>query len=246
MPGMTAISEVEAVNHNAPLIELKVDGSRGTFDGSGLYSDRNIERSDRYGHIVSELRKLNWNVRGEIAIPDGNVLQLNKATNWHKAKFYVFDIYSVGGMSTDQMDALTRRDLIDEILSEQKFNNISAPTRFDTFEQGWSYVKAADAEGLVLKALNHACWKVKYLKEEKVKVVDHIPGRSKGSFLIERNGVTSKVSGTSDAYVSAFKQLMSQGLQPYVEIEFGFLTDEGKPYQPRVRRLGTLEQLRFT
>lgn len=243
MPGMTHLDINAALGRQFDLIELKVDGSRHTFDGVTLSSDRKINRNDRYAHIVEELKTLDVYVRGEVAIPNSNVLRLNKRESWPHAKFFIFDLYSFKGQDVTHLPVSARRKLTDLLLTEHSLNHITAPQQFSSVVEGWKFVKENDAEGLVLKLDNGFVWKSKYLKEEKLKIVGHETGKTKGSFIIERDGVLGKVSGTSDMFLRAYQALVEQDEQPYAEIEYSFLTEEGKPYQPRLRRLGTLDML---
>lgn len=246
MPGMSHMKVNEARSLNADLIELKIDGSRITYHKGNIVSDRGVNRNERYSHVVEELKKINWKVRGEMAIPGGNVIQLNKAVNWHKAKYFVFDIYELDGKDVSHLSPSEGRKLIEKVLKGRKLKHITVPRKFSSFKQGWDYVKKHDAEGLVLKTKAGVCYKTKLLKEEKLPVVGHVKGKSKGAFLIEREGVQSKVSGTSEAFLKAYRILLKRGEQAYAEIEYSFLTDDGTPFQPRLRRLGTLDSLKFT
>lgn len=245
MPGMVKLDVSTARHYNADLIELKVDGTRITYDGNKLLSDRMVNRNNRYSHILRAMDGLPWRVRGEIALPGGNILQLNRRENWEHAHFYVFDLYEYKGKDTRGLTIIDKRAMLDEIVKELNHPRIHVPKMFQTFDEGWDYVLDTDAEGLVLKT-NHENWKVKYLKEEKLPVIEHVAGKSKGSFIIDRNGVRGKVSGTSMEFVEMFNYLKSEGLTPYAEIEYAFLTDDGVPYQPRLRRMGTKEMLATT
>ena len=246
MPGMTALSLEVAAHKKAALFELKVDGTRTTFDGTNIMSDRKIVRNERYPHIVDELLGMGIACRGEIALEGGNILQLNKKVNWHKAKYYIFDMYEVDGQSTNGLNILERRAIIDEVVRDRAKQHVTAPLRFASFKEGWDYVEANEAEGIVLKELYGECWKAKRLVEEKLPIASHLPGKSKGSFILNRNGIPCKVSGTSAKFLNAYEILKASGEQAYAEIEYCFLTDDGIPYQPRLRRLGTLDMLATT
>ena len=89
-------------------------------------------------------------------------------------------------------------------------------------------------------------WKVKLLKELKVPIIKHIQGKAKGAFLIDYNGVQSKVSGTSQDFIDKYNKLVRAGKKPFAEIECQFITDDGAPYQPRLRRIDTREGLKYT
>lgn len=235
-----------AKKKSVDLYELKVDGSRMSFNGINMLSDRDIIRNDRYPHIYEELKKLDWKIRGEVALGfQNNVLQLNKKENWPNANFYIFDLYEIGGVKIDQHSPSKVRNLIDKILKANNFKYIKAPKRFKSFQEGWVYVNKYKCEGVVLKDFDGVCWKVKRYTEEKLPIVGYEKGKAKGAFLINRNGVISKVSGTAICYVEAYFQLLKMGETPYVEIEYSFLTDEGKPFQPKLRRVGTLKNLLY-
>ena len=76
--------------------------------------------------------------------------------------------------------------------------------------------------------------KVKILKEAKVEIREHEPSKEKGTFILADN---NRVSGTSKDFVRQFHEIKAQGKIPMIEIEYCFLTDEGKYFQPRCRRI---------
>jgi hypothetical protein len=250
MPGMTEIKIGIAIAQSYPLVELKIDGARHTWDGNGLFSDRNIDRSlDRFPHIAEELRTVNWKVRGEVAIPGGNVLQLNKKENWHKAKFYIFDLYELYGEDCTGLTITEKRRKLEGLMHEGNILNlkhVTIPPKFESVSEGWEYVEANEAEGLVVKNQQGVCWKVKKLREDKLLITGFVPGKTKGAFTIQCGDVTGKVSGTSTGFVDAYRYLKDEGKEVYAEIEYAFLTDYGTPFQPRLRRVGTWEDLRIT
>ena len=243
MPGMTAISLVQALRMKVSLIELKIDGSRHTWD-NGLFSDRKIERSGRFPHIAEDLNKIPWKIRGEVALPQGNVLQLNKRVNWDRARFYPFEVITLNGEDCSHFPIAMQRELLKRVISEYGLTHLAVPQAFNSVNEGWGYVKETKSEGLVLKTESNKCYKLKLLQEEKLPIVGYKQGKSKGAFIIERNGgVQSRVSGTAGVFVDAYKLLLEQGKAPYAEIEYQFLTDYGIPFQPRLRRVGTLQDL---
>jgi len=243
MPGMIALDLELAKNQHFDLIELKVDGSRHSFKNNELFSDRGIVRNARYPHIAQELATMDWHVRGEVAIPAGNVLQLNKKENWHKAKYYIFDLYSYNGVDYSNRPMQERREILESICQENDFVHIELPNKFTTVDDGWDFVTSHDREGIVVKLNSGLMYKTKFLKEQKFKIHQHILGKSKGAFMIDCNGVQGKVSGTSMMYVDAYKELSQKGLEVFAEVEYSFLTDDGIPFQPRLRRLGTWQDL---
>jgi ATP-dependent DNA ligase len=254
MPGMKALEPKEAHHQKNCLCEEKVDGTRMTFDGRDIFSDRDIQRNARFPHIVDALRKLDWQVRGEIALPHGNVLQINKKVNWPNARFYLFDLFEHNGQDLRDINPDEARDRMEKIVKAMDSGVIVLPKRFRDFGAGWDYVKSQRrrgvyAEGVILKPVDglHQPYKIKYLVEEKLQVLDHEAGSAKGAFICRRkNGVVGKVSATSAGYVAQYKTLKAKGLKVFVEVEYQFLTDEGKPFQPRLRRLGTWRDLKYS
>ena len=243
MPDLIPLSIEEARKKTNCLVELKVDGTRITFKDHGLYSDRDIDRTDRFGHVMEEVRTLNWCVRGEMAIPGGNVLQVNARKNWPRAKFHIFDLYDYNGQDIYYQGPFKRREILEEIMAKNNFMHLRLPMRFASVDEGWDFILRHDLEGIVLKDPFGNEFKVKQLKEEKLRILRHEPGKSKGAFIIVRDGVLGRVSGTSEGLVSQYHKLAGQGADVYAEIEYPFLTEDGLPYQPRLRRLGTPESL---
>ena len=250
MPGMIEITPEEAATKNARLIEVKVDGTRMTFDGHNIISDRDVERNARFPHIVQALRKLNWKVRGEIALPHGNVLQINKRENWANARFYMFDLFELDGKDLSHLAPDETRDRIAHALKSLNSDVIGMPRSFPDFGDAWNYAKTQNAkgnyvEGVVVKPYSGSPYKIKLLTEKKCRIVGFESGSVKGAFLIDCDGVVGKVSGTSVGYVQKYQQMIMGGLEPYAEIEYQFLTDNGIPFQPRLRQLDTLAALRY-
>jgi len=231
------------------LCEEKVDGTRMMFDGQDIYSDRNICRNDRFPHIVKELRRLDWQVRTEFAIPHGNVHHVNKKEYWSKAKCYLLDIFESQGKNVEDATPKDNREMIEDVFKNHRFWHLRRPRQFPTPKDGWDYVLYNNnkldkyVEGIILKG-QCGQWKVKFLREEKLPIVGYEDGKEKGAFIISRKGIQGKVSATSVAHVIRYKQLLAQGLTPFAEIEYPFVTDHGKLFQPRLRRIGTLQELK--
>jgi ATP-dependent DNA ligase len=228
------------------LIETKIDGSRHTWDGSHIVSDRGIIRDDRFSHIVAELKQMAWRVRGEVAVPFGHVLELNAKENWPSARFYVFDMFEWDGDDAKQADAAENRRLIEAAFAAApRFQHLRYPFKFATFEKGWAFVLKHRLEGLVLKEVSGQGrqFKTKRYIEVKVPIVGLEQGAVKGAFLVLVNGVTCKVSAASEGNVAKYKAILKSGQEPYAEIEYLFLTKNGIMFQPRLRDLGTRKQI---
>ena len=245
MPGVAELTLDQISHRRFDLIEQKIDGSRHTYQNGKIVSDRGIDRSkDRFPHIVKQLAELDIHCRGEVAIPDGNVLQLNASLNWHRAKFYIFDLYSVKGLDFSKAGVLQQRKALEAIVAHNPhLSNVLIPPKFASFGEGWDHIKANALEGIILKNDNGSIFKIKHMKELKAPIVGYEPGSTKGAFIVDWNGVQCRVSGTSADYVQRAHNMIARGEKPYLEIEYLFRTEDGHPFQPRIRRIGTLEQL---
>jgi len=245
MSDMIAVTPEEALKKTNVLHECKIDGAQHSWNGSQLLSNRNIDRSDRFPHIVAELKQMPWEVRGEVAVPFGNILTLNKKENWHKSRFYAFKMLSWSNQDTSNADTMDNRRLIKKAFKQHdKFTNLRYPFEFPDFQTAWNHILKYKLEGVVLKDLSSSKeWKCKHYKEEKLPIIDYVPGSVKGAFVILRKGVRSKVSGTSVMLVNKYKKLLAEGKAPYAEIEYLFLTDNGVPFQPKLRDVDTLAML---
>jgi len=234
--------EAKHLSNSTYLIESKIDGCCMSWDkNSGeLISERGCVRNNRFPHIVKELKQFPGNVQGEVAIPFGNVLTLNRKENWHKAKFYAFNPLDIDD------DPEKKRKELEKIAgsgmginSTPIFKHITIPFRWMNFKNAWKWVQKHGVEGLVFKSLlGDKNYKLKDWKEAKLKVVGHTDGKQKGAFqILNVNGIISGISGTSVAYVDKYKQLVAAGKEVWIELEYLFLTVDGVPFQPRLRRL---------
>jgi len=246
MPGFTQLNETEASELHAKdlLIELKIDGSRHTWKNGQLISDREIVRNERYVHIAKVLAGYpGLAVRGEVALPNSNVLRLNRRESWPYAKYYLFDLYKQGKHDWSRSDLCERRERLEQLVKDIGSPHITIPQRFKSFNKGWNFVKDHDSEGLVLKSNYLGLYKCKSYKEAKCLIVGHIPGKLKGAFQISFKGHKAKVSAASVDYVKAYKRMTAQGKKVFAEIEYLLETDDGIPFQPALRRIGTKADL---
>ena len=236
MPDFKEIAHDEAkhLSNSTYLIEGKIDGCCMKWKAGELISERGCVRNDRYPHIVQELKRLPDNIQGEIAVPYGNVLTLNRRENWPKAKFYAFDPMAFDG------DPIEKRKELERMLkTASDLKHITIPFRWNNFKNAWHFVQKHGLEGLVFKSLlGGKNYKLKDLKEAKLQVIGYTVGKQKGAFqILNVNGAISSISGTSVSYVDKYKQLIAAGKEPWVELEYMFLTCDGKPFQPRLRNL---------
>jgi hypothetical protein len=215
-------------------ITLKLDGTLVKYINGKLMSPR-CERTERYQHITDILIKNNFpNCIGEMFIdkPGSNVFDISKKENWSKAKFMPFDLLDTS------LPYLERAKILDNKIVEVNNPSIFRMIRFSTFKEGWDYVVKNKSEGLVLR--NNISWyKCKLLQEVKIEIVKHIPNKVKGTFVL-KNG--SHISGTSVGFVNQFLEAKKKGLTPIAEIEFPFLTSDGRYFQPRLRQITEVSQ----
>ena len=208
-------------------ITLKRDGTLIYFKDNKLFSPR-CERSERFKHILNILKEKNTpSCYGEMYIDNGCVFDISKNENWKKAKFMPIDI------EDKNLSYVKRQILLALFIKEMNSEFITPLVKFSNFDEGWNYVKETNGEGLVLRNENN-WFKVKMLKEAKVEIKEHEPSKEKGTFILVDN---NRVSGTSKDFVRKFMEIKAQGKIPIMELEYAFLTDEGKYFQPRCRRI---------
>jgi hypothetical protein len=171
---------------------------------------------------------------GEVYFEENeNVFNVSKSENWHKCKYMPFDL-----INQSKMPMWTRKNIILETISLINSPFITAPMQFNSFNEGWEYVKANKKEGLVLRTKYGDMYKCKLLQEMKIKISSHESGSDKGTFILE-NG--NRISGTSMSFVNKFETLKDK-TDLIAEVEYGFMTETGKMFQPRLRRIMTAEE----
>lgn len=208
-------------------ITLKLDGTLIYFKDGKLFSPR-CDRGDRFKHIFKILTDNNFpNCIGEMFIDEKGscVFDVSRSENWTKAVFMPFDLID---------DRLTYEQRQQKLSIEVNYLNnpfIKPLTKFNTFKEGWDYVVKNKSEGLVLRNSNK-WFKVKILKEVKIEIKEHQIGKNKGCFILIND---NKVSGTSEELVKQYLEIKKRGNKAIGEVEFAFLTDDGKYFQPRLR-----------
>jgi len=224
------IEELKKRDVSSLSISYKRDGTLLYWINGDLISPRKVIRNDRFSHIFNILNKNNFpNCYGEmyLDIKGGNVFDVSSRENWCKVKFMPIDLLN------NKKNYSERQKIILEKINKLNSKWITPLMIFHNLNYAWDYVLKNKGEGLVLK--NDREWlKVKLLFEDKVEIISHEPSKEKGTFVL-KNG--SRVSGTSADFVRQFKEIKSKGLIPVVEIEYCFLTKEGKYFQPRLRRI---------
>ena len=226
------------------LIEEKVDGTRIIYKYGNLISERGNIVNHKFPHIIKMLDGFKGILDGEIAVPDGNVIDVNKKENWNKAKFYVFDIIEYMGISLKNFK-LERRKKILKVLGLKDTNIISKPKVFESFEAGKEWVIKNQKEGLVIKYkpskyfdVRSYCWlKWKYQKEIEVIVIGHEQGSSHGTFLIEYDGIKGRLGALSEKYVNEYRKLLKTGRTIIAEVIYLNKTENGHLFQPILKRL---------
>lgn len=232
---------LEAIEKEEPLlIEEKIDGWGMLWNGEDLISKNGVCRTSRFPHIAKVLKKVfgNTHVRGEVAIPGGRLYSIARRENWDKASFFPFWLPNADNIFTSRAE-------LENICSKVRGNTIILPRKFSSVKSAWNVIEKEKGEGIVAKTQSGAIYKVKRLEELKCEILEYDEKGGKGSFTIcLPSGIIANVSATSAKYVEAYHILKERGCRPYVEIEFMYMSDSGKPIQPRIRRLGTLEMLK--
>jgi hypothetical protein len=219
--------QAELMNFESYIITLKLDGSLMYYNNGKLFSPR-CDRSERFSHILTTLKNNNMpNCYGEVYIgEDKNVFDVSRSENWRNALFCPIDLID------NKLSLKERQEIIKNKVSEINSFYITELKKFDSFKEGWNYVKENNREGLVIRNDNEF-YKVKILKEVKEEIVSHLKGTSlKGTFILLSG---NKVSGTSESYVKQYLDIVARGNKAIGEIEFPFLTEDNKYFQPRLR-----------
>jgi hypothetical protein len=212
-------------------ISLKCDGTQVTFKNGNLYTKRCM-RNERFPHILKLLRDNNFpECVGEIHIPGGKVFDISKAENWSSGVYMIFDLL-------EELPFEEKQRKIDLLCDRIGSEFVTKPIRFNDLTEAWHWVLENEEEGLVLKNENK-WYKIKALKEEKVRIKSWEEGKDKGAFILE-NG--SKISGTSIGFVMEYMGLRGMGKEVFAEIEFSYLTDAGRYFQPRLRKIFAKEE----
>jgi len=226
---ITEIKKEQAEIMNNCDISLKVDGTLIFYKNGKLLSPR-CDRSERFKHILKILQDYDFpNCMGEMYmdIPNACVFDVSKKENWNKCKFMPFDLIGFEGTYNH------RKYLLDREVKNLNNPFITSVKRFETFKEGYNYVVENNSEGLIFRDdLNWLKWKM--LKEDKIEIVFHEVGKDKGTFIL-KNG--SRLSGTSVQYVEQYVDIKKRGNKPIAEIEYPFLTKDGKYFQPRLRQI---------
>lgn len=234
------IAEAKQKNLSSFDIMLKEDGTLMYYTEGNLISPREIIRNDRFPHIKKILDKNGFpSCFGEMYIDErgANVFDVSSKENWNRAKFMIIDL------KDNSIPYVQRQRIIADKVKEINDKSISPVIRFDNIEQGWKYVLDNEEEGLILRNKDYPSewYKVKTLKEAKLRIVDWESGSDKGTFILE-NG--SRISGTSVGYVQQYKDITENGNIAIAEVEFPFLTKDGKLFQPRLRRIGIANDIK--
>lgn len=223
------------------IFELKMDGNRTFWERDRLLSARFIDCNNKFRHIYKELNGLNAILDGEIAIENKGVLDLNCKENWKDAKYYVFDILEIDCLDLRTYNLVERQKELKKAI--EGLENVKFIKQFNSFDEGWNYVKQNNLEGLIAKDkrtcylgniyLDTRTWawvKIKNWKEERLRIIGIEEGETKGSFILE--------NGTK---VSALKPSIAKLYNPndILEAEITYITKtkNGKLFQPTMKRL---------
>jgi len=233
---ITTISKAEAENLSSDYdISLKYDGTLIYYINGRLLSPR-CDRSDRFSHILNILKESNFpNCMGEMFIDKKGscVFDVSKKENWNKAKFMIFDLIDYKDYSYKE-----RQVLLNSLIVAKDNPFIIPMKKFNSFKEGYDYCIENNSEGLVFRN-SHNWFKFKLLKEDKIEIVEHEVGKDKGTFIL-KNG--NRISGTSLQFVIQYTGIKNRGKKAIAEIEYPFMTKEGRYFQPRLRQIVEAEE----
>jgi len=174
--------------------------------------------------VKCECKFCRKNFEGNI---ESNVFTISRSENFSNARFMPIDLMD------NNLSYFQRHELLGKLVNGLNNEFITPMIQFNSFNEGWDYVKKNDSEGLVIRDEN-SWFKVKILKEVKIEIQDHEPSKEKGTFILADG---NRVSGTSVSFVAQFHNIKAKGKIPMGEIEYPFLTESGSYFQPRLRRI---------
>ena len=211
-------------------ISLKVDGSLISYKDGKLFSPR-CERSSRYSHILNILKEHNCpNLTGEIFLDKKgtNVFDVSRSENWKNLSFMPFKL------DDSKLSFEEQRVLLKQLVSEIANPKIVPLKEFSDIPTAWNYVKENESEGIVIKD-NHNWFKVK-MKKERFLYFNNYELHSDGKGITLTDGLNRVNCGGKEKSQQAIKDIKEKG-NVKVEIEFMNYTEDGKMFQPFVRRV---------
>ena len=223
------------------LSALSVVGSKTRVT---LFSDRMVNNTSKYPHIVKQLSNIPGGgtiLVGEIYIENGNVFDVNTKANYEKAKYAVFDIIQHEGVSVKDRPIEERRELVKSLIRDYQGRAMDCNM---PLEGDWDMVVKHNWEGLVLKPKGSKYgvgWlKCKRLNEVKLEIKAHDPkeNNSKGAFILEGG---NRCDALSPKYLEQFMAIKAAGKTPMGELEYALITKDGKLFQPRLRQIFSKE-----
>lgn len=244
----------EVTDNPARIFEIKVDGCRGIYFDGKLFTERKIDRSERFAHIVNILKNHNVVLDGEIYSsskdkPFGDLFLLNSRKGWSSARYCIFDILELGGEDLTFKPLWERKQILREFVRKLDTSLIHTPISFSRIDLAWNFVNTYNAEGLVSKDLNSVyfrssdifeerrtdAWtKIKNIKEEKEEVIGFEKGSVKGSFIL-KNG--SRISSLSPDFEKEYNKLKEAMKNVIAEFTYLNKTPKGAYFQPCLKRL---------
>jgi len=243
--------QAQYLNPEVFTFEKKYDGMRSFWTGKKIISDRGIDNTDKFRHIGNVLNSFSDTfLDGEIYVKGGCVHDINQKTNWKNAIMVVFDILKKDGKNITSYPLRERRIALAEFNKEKRDDKIvEMPMVFQSFKQGWEYIKQRDLEGIMVKNLNSTyhhdlndilkvfrvnTWKkCKNWREAVMEIIGHNQGSVKGSFTLI-NG--SKISANSKKIVEEYYQMKDKG-RVFAEFMYLYKTNQGRFFQPRLKRI---------
>lgn len=217
-------------------------------DHASLFSDRWVSKTKEYKHIADSLVGLPpCIIVGELYVPNTNNFAINSKENYSKARYCIFDVIQHLGQDVKGMPFEDRYrllcDMVDKKYTADTIQQapLDMPVELDgPFAHKWEVVLKNNWEGLVLKPVGSKYgvgWlKCKRLEEIKLEIKAYDPkeNNSKGAFVLEGG---NRCDALSSRFKEEFEVIKASGKTPIAELEYPFLTKDGKLFQPRLRRI---------
>lgn len=230
--------------------EAKLDGFRCLYDGRSMLSERAIAQDHKFPHISRVLNGRGVVLDGECCLMGGTIHDINKSENWPRAVYVVFDMLSRGGEDLTAKPLSERQEILKAWIAELGSPFVVFVPKFATFEEGWAWVEATSAEGLIAKHKSSAYaqtpellkevrsklwWKVKHKKEAEFVMSRWENHQDGGDGLTFTDGFHRFSVRGENATLA--RQLLALHGKVKVEVQYLYKTADGHLFQPVIKRV---------
>ena len=239
------IGEVLSYSGSDYSIQLKVNGTRTTWNRFKLVSNDGIDRTNRFKHISDSLNKIDIVLDGEMALGfNGNVFDVSRKENWNKATYWLFDVYSLDGIDVRDKPLKERLVLLKQIAERLGNQNIKVIPQFEEVDIAWDFILQNKCEGLVIKNLLltnpselyeeiRLDIKVKNWHEGKEQIKDWDSSGGHGAFTTVNDNRLSALTVKNGHLFLSLKDIKPL----FAEFDYMEITSSGKFFQPQLKRI---------